>query len=122
MQESVTFEANIHKTCIEPWHEFLHLGNINIAHREVCRARFVLVFNQSFILKQGNGNLFWLYVNDYFACHFSLFIIGNTLLFPLLLFIEKGARHVRHAPFLEQSLGLTCSYDGSYVISFYAYA
>ncbi|EGQ11998.1 hypothetical protein HMPREF9136_2559 [Prevotella dentalis DSM 3688] len=34
---------------------------------------------------------------------------------------ERGAPQ-RRAPSSERSLGLTCSCDGSYVISFYAYA
>ena len=122
MQESVTFIAHVYKTGIETRHKFLYLGNVNVAHGEVSRTWFILIFNQPFVLKQGNRNLFWLNVDNYFACHFLLIIIENTIIFPLLLIIKKGARHCEARPLSEQSPGLTCSYDGSYVISFYAYA
>ena len=83
MQESVALIAYIDETGIEPRHELLHLGDVDVAYREVGLTGLVLVFHQPFILEQGNGNLFWLDVDNYFTCHFSGLLIlkrkGHTL-------------------------------------------
>ena len=73
MQESVTLIPYVDKTGVEARHELLHLCDVDVAHREVGRAGLVLVFYQSFVLEQGDGDLFWLDVNDYFACHLLVF-------------------------------------------------
>ena len=52
MQESITLIPDIDEAGVEARHEFLHFCDVDVAHREVGRAGLVLVFNQSFVLKQ----------------------------------------------------------------------
>lgn len=70
MQESIAFVTYIHETGVEPRHEFLHFGDVDVAYRVAGRARLVLVFNQSFVFEQGDRNLFRLDIDNYFTCHF----------------------------------------------------
>ena len=73
MQESVTLIPDVDEAGVEARHEFLHFCDVDVAHREVGRAGLVLVFNQSFVLKQGDGDLLRLDVNDNFTCHLLVF-------------------------------------------------
>ena len=73
MQESVTLVPDVDETGVEARHELLHLCDVDVAYREVGRSGLVLVFYQPFVLKQGDGNLLRLDVNDNFACHLLVF-------------------------------------------------
>ena len=69
MQESISFVSHPYKTGIQSGHELADFGKIDVAHRKLLRASFFLELNQSFVLKQGDGDIFGLNINNYFACH-----------------------------------------------------
>ena len=69
MQESISLVSHTHKTGIQSGHQLADFGKIDVAHGELLRASFFLELNQTFVLKQGDGDVFGLNINDYFACH-----------------------------------------------------
>ena len=91
MQESVALVANIYEAGVKTRHELLHLGDLDVANREIGRALLVLVFHEPLVFEQGDGYFLWLYVDNYFACHL------------LISLIIKRDPPIRHVPFPEQS-------------------
>ena len=71
MKKRVAFVADVHKAGIQARHQFTHLGQIDIAHAEGGTLAFFLVFHQTLVFRKRDGNLLGLYVDEYFACHFS---------------------------------------------------
>ena len=94
--------THVDEACVQAWHELAHLGEIYVAHVEACLLLLFLVFDESLILGQGNGNLLWLYVDNYFTSHECDF--G-------LVFLRACARYInfktRNKP--SQSKGVICS-------------
>ena len=69
MEESVAFMADVDEACVESGHKFPHPGKVDVAHVEAGRLLLFLVFDEAFVLGQGNGDLLGLYVYDYFTGH-----------------------------------------------------
>ncbi len=77
MQESITLRAYIHEAGVESGHQLAHAAQIDVAYRVACLlALLVLVFYQILVLKQGDGNLFRLDIDDQFTCHFVSYLSG----------------------------------------------
>ena len=73
MQKGVSLMSHAHKACIESWHKLVHFGQVDVAHRERCRLAFLLVFHQSLVFCQRDGNLLGLNVDVEFAGHRAIF-------------------------------------------------
>ena len=69
MQKGVSLMSHAYETCVESWHELMHLGQVDVAHREGGRLAFFLIFHQSLVFGKCDGYLLGLYIDVEFACH-----------------------------------------------------
>ena len=69
MKKGVAFITYIHEAGVKTRHQFFNLCDVDVAHRERCLTRFVLVFHQLFVLHECDRDVFLLDINYNFACH-----------------------------------------------------
>ena len=69
MQESIAFVSDTHKTSVQSGHELTDFGQIDVAHRKLLRAPFLLVLHEALVLEQGDGDVLRLHIYNQFACH-----------------------------------------------------
>ena len=86
MQESVFLASDVDEASVESGHELAHLAHVDVAHGERGLAPFVLIFHEALVFKQRDGDIFGLDIDDYFACHSSLFFLALSNAFK-----ERGA-------------------------------
>lgn len=64
MKKGVTFITHIYEARIESRHKLLDLCDVDVANRETGLTRFVLILHQPLVLKQSNGDVLRLCVNN----------------------------------------------------------
>ena len=74
VQEGDALSSYIDEAGVEPGHQLFHLCHIDVAYRERLRALLLLVFDQLFVFKECDRDVFRLHINDYFTCHFLAFL------------------------------------------------
>ena len=80
MQKRIFLRANIDEASVESGHELAHLAHIDVANGKRGLAGLVLIFYQALVFEERDRYLFWLDIDNYFACHSLVGVICLDLL------------------------------------------